>query len=642
MATLLRCPRCAGEFQADRQAIGAMPCPDCGVPLEAPLTLAGRLRAAFSNRPGMILDAGGSALLVLLLAVAAFQLRAGSQEDEPNAANQPDTQFVQSDEQPKAKSKPAVALSRATLPSPEEQRAAVMKQLREETWPNPYEAVKLHSPVMAWQGEVLCDGGADEMVINRQDGYLYFVSRGSADAARRDGRIQRVPLEGGKREILVEGDLSQPGGLALDIEGGKMYWFCTNWPKAGRIQRANLDGTDVEDVIVGVKGRSQMAFDPGSRQLFWEDRGKLMCLEVEAVGEHQRADPRGNAARARELVTSNDRDSSNNIWCVSIDEPSQSLLLGVGRPKRGVLLSLDGSSVQDIECEGDQWQLLRDPVHGAYYWRGVDGLRRSRPDGSRREHWLRGKMGVFYTIDWENRQLYGVVTYNRRTTVNRIEISPEPETVLLPAPPKVERLEPIAAKTGETLRIFGEHFTEAQAVTFIDDSTGERVFADFKLISDAEIEATVPKLRSTCKEAVVTVQTQGGVTFTLDEEASIFVAESGSISPIRPTTPISDDKPYSFAKVLYTLPGERRTVSRIDTSVVFALPWTNASLGPRGGNVVFARNDTQINSFLSSTNVIYHEPFVDRPNQSTDDNEYIAVPAIRASIVDRLFEYVTE
>ena len=43
-------------------------------------------------------------------------------------------------------------------------------------------------------------------------------------------------------------DLESPRGLALDVSGGKVYWAETT----GRIRRANLDGSNVEDVATGL------------------------------------------------------------------------------------------------------------------------------------------------------------------------------------------------------------------------------------------------------------------------------------------------------------------------------------------------------------------------------------------------------
>ena len=61
-------------------------------------------------------------------------------------------------------------------------------------------------------------------------------------------KIQRADLGGAHVETLVFTELL-PLGIALDVGGGKMYW--TNYKGAGvsKIQCANLDGSDVEDLV---------------------------------------------------------------------------------------------------------------------------------------------------------------------------------------------------------------------------------------------------------------------------------------------------------------------------------------------------------------------------------------------------------
>ena len=47
-------------------------------------------------------------------------------------------------------------------------------------------------------------------------------------------------------EDLITQGLSNPRGIALDVEGGKMYWTDYGTDK---IQRANLDGSNIEDLV---------------------------------------------------------------------------------------------------------------------------------------------------------------------------------------------------------------------------------------------------------------------------------------------------------------------------------------------------------------------------------------------------------
>ena len=63
-------------------------------------------------------------------------------------------------------------------------------------------------------------------------------------------------------EDLVGSGLDLPGGLALDLRGGKMYWTDRGTAK---IQRANLDGSGVEELLtsaVGLENPSGLALAP--------------------------------------------------------------------------------------------------------------------------------------------------------------------------------------------------------------------------------------------------------------------------------------------------------------------------------------------------------------------------------------------
>ena len=73
---------------------------------------------------------------------------------------------------------------------------------------------------------------------------------------RGPGKIQRANLDGSNVEDLITRGLEEPSGIALDVAGGKMYW--TDWD-TGKIQRANLDGTEIRDIITGLDNPSGIA-----------------------------------------------------------------------------------------------------------------------------------------------------------------------------------------------------------------------------------------------------------------------------------------------------------------------------------------------------------------------------------------------
>ena len=67
------------------------------------------------------------------------------------------------------------------------------------------------------------------------------------------GKIQRANLDGSNLQDLVEG-LQYPGGITLDLRNGKMYWTnLSSGGSPGSIQRANLDGSNVETIVSGLQ-----------------------------------------------------------------------------------------------------------------------------------------------------------------------------------------------------------------------------------------------------------------------------------------------------------------------------------------------------------------------------------------------------
>jgi DNA-binding beta-propeller fold protein YncE len=107
-------------------------------------------------------------------------------------------------------------------------------------------------------------------------------------------RVMRANLDGSKIETLIdtsEGD-ERPGkdikkwcvGIALDVEGGKLYWTQKGPDNAGqgRIFRANLEipkgqtpagRKDIELLYEGLPEPIDLELDLANRILYWTDRG---------------------------------------------------------------------------------------------------------------------------------------------------------------------------------------------------------------------------------------------------------------------------------------------------------------------------------------------------------------------------------
>ena len=67
-----------------------------------------------------------------------------------------------------------------------------------------------------------------------------------------NGNIYRSGLDGMNAQVVVSG-LGKPKGIALDLDAGKMYWTDSLLDK---VQRANLDGSSIEDIVPVTLGDS--------------------------------------------------------------------------------------------------------------------------------------------------------------------------------------------------------------------------------------------------------------------------------------------------------------------------------------------------------------------------------------------------
>ena len=85
-------------------------------------------------------------------------------------------------------------------------------------------------------------------------------------------KIQRANLDGSNVEELVPSSEGIKEGIALDIDRNKMYWTVWN-ATMNKIQRANLDGSDVKDIITGLRSPRGIALDIPNRKMYWADLG---------------------------------------------------------------------------------------------------------------------------------------------------------------------------------------------------------------------------------------------------------------------------------------------------------------------------------------------------------------------------------
>jgi DNA-binding beta-propeller fold protein YncE len=126
-----------------------------------------------------------------------------------------------------------------------------------------------------------------QLQIEKKTGKLYWCDREGM-------RVMRANLDGSNTETLVDtsqGD-PRPGpdakkwcvGIAVDVEGGKIYWTQIGESKSGtgQILRANIENPqsktpanrqDIELLYDGLPEPIDLDIDPTARILYWTDRG---------------------------------------------------------------------------------------------------------------------------------------------------------------------------------------------------------------------------------------------------------------------------------------------------------------------------------------------------------------------------------
>ena len=185
------------------------------------------------------------------------------------------------------------------------------------------------------------------------------------------GKIQRANLDGSNIEDLVTTELETPEAIALDVAGGKMYWTDKGTTK---IQRANLDGSNIEDLVTTTDGLVEMesiALDVA--------RGKMYWIEFRA-DKIQRANLDGS--NIEDLVTTGLVDS----WGIVLDLAGGKMYwtdVGTDKIQRA---NLDGSNIEDLVTTGLDTPIGidLDLAGGKMYWadRDTDKIQRANLDGS--------------------------------------------------------------------------------------------------------------------------------------------------------------------------------------------------------------------------------------------------------------------
>ena len=211
---------------------------------------------------------------------------------------------------------------------------------------------------------------ATSLAVDMAAKKLYWTERMSNST----GKIRRANLNGTNVE-LVKKLTSVPHGIAVDVFNSKLY-LTNSW---GKVQRLNLDGSNFKpNLITGLDAPSGLAMDVNGGKVYWiEQTG-------DATGKIQRANLDGSNVQLVKSLTSVPRD-------LTIDTVNGRLYLtnSWGKVQR---LNFDGSNfepnlITDLDVpEG----ITLDVVGGKLYWTDAGGINRANLNGENIQNVVKG------------------------------------------------------------------------------------------------------------------------------------------------------------------------------------------------------------------------------------------------------------
>ena len=221
---------------------------------------------------------------------------------------------------------------------------------------------------------------------------IYWVDNQSS-------KIQYVNLNNLKVKDIVAG-VPDSSDIALDLTGGQIYWTET---ASGKIRRANFNGTNVQDLITGLAGPSAIVLDLVSGRIYWSDQRWNASIGAVAGSKIQSANL--NGSNVRDVVT-----GLRVVEGIALDVSRGKVYWAdsdMGKIQRA---NLNGSNVEDL-VTGMRMpnDIALDAAGGKMYWSDYESKQISRANlnGSNAETLVTGLEGPSnIVLDLARRKIY--------------------------------------------------------------------------------------------------------------------------------------------------------------------------------------------------------------------------------------------
>jgi DNA-binding beta-propeller fold protein YncE len=127
-----------------------------------------------------------------------------------------------------------------------------------------------------------------------------------------DGRLFSINPDGSGKTVIVTG-CPVPDGVAVDVEGGHIYWTNMGRPPVndGSIERVDLDGSNRTTIVPpgGTYTPKQLHLDGVGRKLYWGDREGMRVMRCDLDGS--------NVETLVQTGVGEDRHDETK-WCVGV------------------------------------------------------------------------------------------------------------------------------------------------------------------------------------------------------------------------------------------------------------------------------------------------------------------------------------
>jgi hypothetical protein len=209
------------------------------------------------------------------------------------------------------------------------------------------------------------------IVLDINGGYFYWCDNGF-------NKIQRANLDGSNIQDIVTGSFSYSYGMALDTAGGKIYWTdSTN----NKISRANLDGSNIQDIVTGLNYPYGIALDVNAGKMYWCDmyNKKIRRANLNGTG-------------IEDIITG----TSFYPMAIALDIAGGKIYYSDNWIYRICRANLNGTNKQTLTSvyDGDVSSLALDLNAGKMYWCSWQGIRRANLDGNSLENILPAAGGI--------------------------------------------------------------------------------------------------------------------------------------------------------------------------------------------------------------------------------------------------------